>query len=117
MITGSHVIVFSRDPEADRAFFRDVLGRSHVDAGGGWLIFGLPPAELAVHPSDGPTGHELYFMCDDVDATVRDLRARGVEFIQDITDERWGRVTRFRLPGGGEVGLYEPRHPTAVDLG
>jgi len=117
MITGSHVIVFSRDPEADRAFFRDVLGQPHVDAGGGWLVFGLPPAELAVHPSEGPTGHELYLMCDDVDATVRDLRARGVEFTQEVTDERWGRVTRFRLPGGGEVGMYEPRHPTAVDLG
>jgi catechol 2,3-dioxygenase-like lactoylglutathione lyase family enzyme len=117
MITGSHVIVFSRDPEADRAFFRDVLGQPHVDAGGGWLIFGLPPAELAVHPSDGPTGHELYFMCDDVDATVRVLQARGVEFTQDVTDERWGRLTRFRLPGGSEVGMYEPRHPTAVDLG
>ena len=126
MINGSHVIVFSRDPEADRAFFADVLEQPHVDAGGGWPIFKLPPAELAVHPSDGPAGdgpagdgpagHELYFMCDDVEATMRDLRARGVEFTQDISEERWGRLTRFRLPGGGEVGMYEPRHPRATDL-
>ena len=113
MINGSHVILFSRDPEADRAFFADVLEQPHVDAGGGWLIFKLPPAELAVHPADGPPGHELYFMCDDVEATMRDLRAKGVEFTQDISEERWGRLTRFRLPGGGEVGMYEPRHPRA----
>ena len=104
MINGSHVVLFSRDPEADRAVFAEVLEQPHVDAGGGWLIFKLPAAELAVHPSDGPAGHELYFMCDDVDATMRDLRAKGVEF------------TRFRLPGGGEVGVYEPRHPRAIDL-
>ena len=116
MINGSHVVLFSRDPEADRAFFAEVLEQPHVDAGGGWLIFKLPAAELAVHPSDGPAGHELYFMCDDVDATMRDLRAKGVEFTQDVSEERWGRVTRFRLPGGGEVGMYEPRHPRAVDL-
>ena len=116
MINGSHVILSSRDPEADRAFFAEVLEQPHVDAGGGWLIFKLPAAELAVHPSDGPAGHELYFMCDDVDATMRDLRAKGVEFTQDVSEERWGRVTRFRLPGGGEVGMYEPRHPRAIDL-
>jgi hypothetical protein len=113
---GSHVIVFSRDPEADRAFFADVLEQPHVDAGGGWLIFRLPPAELAVHPSDGGTGHELYFMCDDLGTTMSDLSARGVAFTQDVSEERWGRLTRFRLPGGGEVGLYEPRHPLAIDL-
>ena len=116
MINGSHVVLFSRDPEADRAFFAEVLEQPHVDAGGGWLIFKLPAAELAVHPSDDPAGHELYFMCDDVDATMRDLRAKGVEFTQDVSEERWGRVTRFRLPGGGEVGMYEPRHPRAIDL-
>lgn len=116
MINGSHVVLFSRDPEADRAFFAEVLEQPHVDAGGGWLIFKLPAAELAVHPSDGPAGHELYFMCDDVDATMRDLRAKGVEFTQDVSEERWGRVTRFSLPGGGEVGMYEPRHPRAIDL-
>ena len=116
MINGSHVVVFSQDPEADRAFFADVLGHPHVDAGGGWLIFALPAAELAVHPSDGPVGHELYYMCDDVEATMEDLRAKGVEFTQGISEERWGRLTRLRLPGGGEVGMYEPRHPRAIDL-
>lgn len=116
MINGSHVVLFSRDPEADRAFFADVLGQPHVDAGGGWLIFRLPPAELAMHPTEGPSGHELYFMCDDVEATVRELRAEGVEFTQGVSDEGWGRLTRFRLPGGGEVGMYEPRHPRATDL-
>jgi catechol 2,3-dioxygenase-like lactoylglutathione lyase family enzyme len=116
VIIGSHVIVFSSDPDADRAFFADALGHPHVDAGGGWLIFKLPPAELAVHPSDGPTGHELYFMCDDLEVTMRDLQAMGVEFTHDISEERWGRLTRFRLPGGGEVGIYEPRHSLAIDL-
>jgi catechol 2,3-dioxygenase-like lactoylglutathione lyase family enzyme len=116
VINGSHVILFSTDPEADRAFFADVLGQPHVDAGGGWLIFKIPPAELAVHPSDGPAGHELYFMCDDLEATISDLQAKGVEFAEDVSEERWGRLTRFRLPGGGEVGLYEPLHPVAIDL-
>jgi catechol 2,3-dioxygenase-like lactoylglutathione lyase family enzyme len=113
---GSHVIVYSTDPEADRAFFADVLGYPHVDAGGDWLIFKLPPAELAVHPSDGPTDHELYFMCDDLDATVGDLEAKGVVFSGEISEERWGRLTRLRLPGGGAVGIYEPHHPLAIDL-
>jgi catechol 2,3-dioxygenase-like lactoylglutathione lyase family enzyme len=115
VIDGSHVILYSRDPEADRAFFADVLGLAHVDAGGGWLIFELPPAELAVHPSEGSAAHELYVMCDDIEATMRDLSGKGVEFTQGISDERWGRRTRFRLPGGGEVGMYEPRHPRATD--
>lgn len=115
MINGSHVIVFSRDPEADRAFFAEVLGLPNVDAGGGWLIFRLPPAELAVHPTDGQTGHELYFMCDDVEATMGELREKGVD-TEPVSEERWGRRTRFRLPGGGSVGLYEPRHPRATDL-
>lgn len=116
VINGCHVIVFSRDPGADRAFFADVLEQPHVDAGGGWLIFKLPPAEVAVHPAESSVSHELYFLCDDVEATVRDLRGKGVEFTQGITEERWGRVTRFRLPGGSEVGMYEPRHPRATDL-
>ena len=116
MINGSHVIVFSRDPEADRAFFADVLGQPHVDAGGGWLIFELPPAEVAVHPSDSSVEHELYFLCDDVEDTMRDLRDKGVQFTQEITEERWGRVTRFRLPGGSDMGMYEPRHPRATGL-
>lgn len=116
MIKGSHVVIHSRDAEADRAFLADVLGQPHVDAGGGWLIFKLPPAEVAVHPSDGPTGHELYFVCDDLDTTMNELRAKGVQFTQDVSEERWGRLTRLRLPGGGEVGMYEPRHPLAIDL-
>jgi len=116
VIIGSHLVLFSRDPEADRAFLAEVLELPHVDAGGGWLVFELPPAEIAMHPTDGSPAHDLYLMCDDVEATVRDLRARGVEFTQDVGEERWGRVTRFRLPGGGDVGLYEPRHARATDL-
>ncbi|MFJ7496002.1 VOC family protein [Streptomyces sp. NPDC097727] len=116
VINGGHVIIYSRDAEADRAFFRDVLEYPHVDVGGGWLIFKLPPAEVAVHPTDGPEMQELYLMCDDVEATVKNLTAKGVEFTQPVTDARWGRLTRFRLPGGGEVGLYEPRHERATDL-
>ena len=116
MINGSHVILYSSDADADRAFFADVLGFRHVDAGGGWRIFALPPAEAAMHPAEGPASHELYFMCDDIEETVAELRGRGVEFTAEISDERWGRVTRFRLPGGGEVGMYEPRHPIAARL-
>lgn len=115
MITGSHVIVYSRDAEADRAFFRDVLKYPHVDAGGGWLIFKLPPAEVAVHPAEGQPSHELYLMCDDVTATVADLVAHGVA-CSEVTDQGWGLLTHLVLPGGGEVGLYEPRHPRATDL-
>jgi len=115
MIDGTHLIVFSRDADADRVFLADALGLPHVDAGGGWLIFELPPAEVAVHPSESSVQHELYFMCDDVESTMRDLRAKGVEFTQEITEERWGRVTRFRLPGGSDVGMYEPRHQRAAD--
>jgi catechol 2,3-dioxygenase-like lactoylglutathione lyase family enzyme len=113
VINGSHVILYSDDPEADRAFFADVLGYPHVDAGGGWLIFALPPAELAMHPAEGPPSHELYFMCDDIETTMAELRARDVRFTAEISDERWGRLTRFRLPGGGEVGMYQPKHPRA----
>ena len=114
MIDGSHMILFSADPEADRAFFADVLEFPNVDAGGGWLIFALPPAEVAMHPAEGPGSQELYFMCDDIDATISELRAKGVEFTAGIAEERWGRVTRFRLPGGGEVGMYQPHHPRAT---
>ena len=116
MINGGHVIIHSRDPEADRAFFRDVLGYPYVEAGGGWLIFKLPPAEIAVHPTDGPETHEFYLMCDDVEATMSELAAKGVEFIRPVSDERWGRLTRLRLPGGGELGMYEPRHERATEL-
>ena len=114
MINGSHLVLFSHDPEADRSFFEDVLGQPHVDAGGGWLIFKLPPAELAIHPTHAVSGHELFFLCDDIDQTVRELQAKGVDFTEEISDQRWGRVTRFRLPGGSDVGLYEAHHPRAT---
>src|SRR3954466_535296 len=105
MINGAHVIVYSTDAEADRAFFRDTLGYPHVDAGHGWLIFKLPPAEVAMHPADGEPGHELYLMCDNLEATMAELSAKGVEFTIAVTEERWGLRTAVRLPGGGELGL------------
>jgi hypothetical protein len=110
VIDGAHVILYSQDAEADRAALRDVLGSDHVDVGGGWLIFGLPPSEVAVHPTDGPPQHELYLMCDDVEATVADLDGTTIEVVSPIEDQGWGLVTRLRLPGGSEVGLYQPRH-------
>jgi catechol 2,3-dioxygenase-like lactoylglutathione lyase family enzyme len=116
VINGSHVIIYSRDAEADRAFIRDVLDYPHIDSGGGWLIFKLPPAEIAVHPTDGPEMHEFYLMCDDVKATVKQLSAQGVEFSKPVSDEGWGLLTAIRLPSGGELGLYEPSHPTAYSL-
>jgi catechol 2,3-dioxygenase-like lactoylglutathione lyase family enzyme len=111
MITGAHAIVYTRDAEADRAFFRDVLNFDSVDAGDGWLIFALPPAELAAHPSDEGGRHELYLMCDDIHATVAELEEKGVELARPVSDERFGLLTALVLPGGGELGLYEPRHP------
>jgi catechol 2,3-dioxygenase-like lactoylglutathione lyase family enzyme len=109
MITGAHTIIYTRDAEADRAFFRDVLGFEQVDAGGGWPIFALPPGEVACHPS-GQDRHELYLMCEELDATVAELRGRGADVVGDVVEERWGRLTSIRLPGGGALGLYEPRH-------
>jgi predicted enzyme related to lactoylglutathione lyase len=116
VITGAHAIVFAEDPDAARAFFAEVLSLRAVDAGGGWLIFALPPAELACHPTapDDSGRHELYLMCDDVEATVADLEAKGVEFVAPISEERFGRMTRMAVPGGGELGLYEPAHPTPL---
>lgn len=115
MINGAHVIIYSRDAEADRAFFSDVLKYPGVDAGGGWLIFKLPPAEVAVHPVEGSESHELYLMCDDLTKTVAELAAAGVE-TGEVSDQGWGVLTSIVLPGGGKVGLYEPRHPVAYDL-
>ena len=112
MISGAHVIVYSRDAEADRAFFRDVLGFRWVDAGHGWLIFALPPSEAAFHPAETNGTHELYFMCDDLKAEMVALRAKGVE-CSGVHEERWGTLTRIRLPGGGELGLYQPKHAKA----
>ena len=114
MINGVHVIVYSRDDAADRAFIRDVLGFAHVDAGGGWLIFKTPPGEVAVHPSEGPQHHELYLLCDDIEATYADLTTSGVEVEGEISDQGWGRLITLRLPGGGALGVYEPRHPVAA---
>jgi catechol 2,3-dioxygenase-like lactoylglutathione lyase family enzyme len=113
MISGAHVIVYSKDAEADRAFFRDVLGFSSVDAGHGWLIFALPPAEAAFHPSEENSVHELYFMCDDLKAEMALLAKKHVP-CSEVQQVRWGSITKMRLPGGGDVHLYQPKHPTAV---
>jgi len=126
MFTGAHFLLYSKDPEADRAFLRDVLQLRAVDAGGGWLIFQLPPAELGVHPTMGSSfeqqhaehslsGFVLYLMCDDIEATMRMLAARKVQCTEVETAE-WGTKTTFKLPSGGEVGLYQPAHATAIDL-
>jgi catechol 2,3-dioxygenase-like lactoylglutathione lyase family enzyme len=112
MITGAHAIIFTREADRVRTFLRDVIGFPAVDAGHGWLIFGLPPAELAVHPTDGGGHHELYLMCEDIHTTVDELRSKGVELSRPISDEGFGLMTAIELPGGGELGLYEPRHPT-----
>jgi catechol 2,3-dioxygenase-like lactoylglutathione lyase family enzyme len=114
MITGAHVLLMAEDPDAARAFFRDVLGWPHVDDGDGWLIFALPPAEVAVHPADGPRGHELYLMCDDLSATVGQLQAKGVEVLGSPSEEPWGLLVSVRVPGLGELGLYEPRHASPL---
>ena len=114
MIDGVHAIIFSDEAERLRAFFRDVLEFPSVDAGGGWLIFALPPAELAAHPDGGESRHELYLMCDDIRTTVEELKAKGVEFTREISEERFGLVTALRLPGGGELAIYEPRHPSPL---
>jgi catechol 2,3-dioxygenase-like lactoylglutathione lyase family enzyme len=113
MIFGAHVILYSKDATADRAFLRDVLGLSSVDAGHGWLIFALPPAEVAVHPSAENGQHELYLMCDDLDAEISALAEKGI-LCSEVQVARWGSITRIRLPGGGEVGLYQPSHPIAL---
>jgi catechol 2,3-dioxygenase-like lactoylglutathione lyase family enzyme len=113
MIFGAHVIVYSNDAAADRAFFQEVLGFSAVDAGDGWLIFALPPAELAVHPADEGIRNELYLMCTDLKAEMTALESRGVR-CSEVEEARWGSVTRIRLPGGGEVGLYQPNHPSPL---
>ena len=113
MITGAHVIVYSKDPEADRTFFRDVLKFTSVDAGHGWLIFALPPAEAAFHPAEKNDVHELYLLCDELKATMESFRKKNVK-CGAVKNERWGNVTQFTLPGGGRIGLYEPKHPTAI---
>jgi catechol 2,3-dioxygenase-like lactoylglutathione lyase family enzyme len=113
MFKGVHIVVYSKDPDADRTFFRDVLEFSSVDAGHGWLIFALPPAEAAFHPSEKNDLHELYFMCDDLKATMKSLKGKKVK-CGPVTEQRWGTLTTVFLPGGGKIGLYQPKHPTAI---
>jgi catechol 2,3-dioxygenase-like lactoylglutathione lyase family enzyme len=117
MIFGLHAIIYSKDAEKVRAFLRDVLGLKSVDAGHGWLIFAAPPAELAAHPTEGDDQphHELYLMCDDLKATMKDLESKKVK-CGPITEARWGSITSIQLPGGGTLGLYQPKHPTALAL-
>jgi len=116
MISGAHVIVYTKNAEADRAFFRDVLGFKSVDAGHGWLIFALPPGEAAFHPSEKNGPHELYFMCDNLKSEMAALAKKGVRY-SAVYEERWGSITRILLPSGGEIGLYQPKHSTALGLG
>lgn len=123
MINAAHVVIYTRDAEADRAFFRDVLGFPWVDAGDGWLIFALPPAELAMHPTDEANWkgsealighHQLYLMCDNVETTTRELKAKNVEFTRPVQDTGWGLLTSLKLPGGSELWLYQPKHPSPL---
>jgi catechol 2,3-dioxygenase-like lactoylglutathione lyase family enzyme len=111
LINGAHVVVYTKDAEADRAFFRDVLQFSSVDAGHGWLIFAMPRFEVAFHDSEKNDEHELFFMCDDIVATLRDLKSKRVK-VSDVSEQRWGKLATLTLPGGGKIGLYEPNHPT-----
>jgi catechol 2,3-dioxygenase-like lactoylglutathione lyase family enzyme len=114
MIYGAHIILFSKDANADRVFMRDVLGFPFIDVGGGWLVFALPPAEAAIHPDEENGRHELFFMTDDLDSEMASLAERGVECSQ-VEVASWGRVTRIRLPGGGDVALYQSNLPSAFD--
>jgi hypothetical protein len=113
MIHGAHVIIYSKDPEADRAFFRDVLKYEWVDAGHGWLIFALPPAELAVHPSEENGAHEIFLMCDDIQALIAEMKTKKVE-CSPVDEQRWGSITRVTLPGGGKLGIYQPKHASPL---
>ena len=110
LINGAHVVIYSRNPAADRAFFRDVLNFPCVDAGHGWLIFAMPPMEAAFHDSEKNDQHELFLMCDDLDATLRDLKSKRVP-VSDISEQRWGKLASLTLPGGGKIGIYHPKHP------
>lgn len=118
MIFGAHVVLYSKDAAADRSFFRDVLGLASVDAGHEWLIFALPPAEAAFHPAEGSASdghHEMYLLCDDLAAEITVLAGKGVR-CEPVEEARWGLVTRIQLPGGGRLGLYQPRHPVAISF-
>ena len=110
MITGAHTIIYSSDPDADRDFFKNILKFPNVDVGHGWLIFGLPQSEVAVHPSTENGPHEFYLLCDDIDLFVKEMAEQKV-LCSDIEDQRWGLITHLTLPGGGKIGVYEPKHP------
>jgi len=112
-VTGAHVLLYSPEADALRSTLNDVFGWHSVDAGGGWLIFALPPAEVAVHPADSPS-QEITLMCDDLDATIAELKGKGIEFKGEPHEERWGTITTMVLPGGVDVLLYQPKHPTAI---
>jgi hypothetical protein len=114
MIIGAHALVYSTAPEETRDLLAKILGSRTVDAGGGWLIMALPPAEIAVHPTDGAPSQELYLMCDDLAKTIAELRAAGVPVSRKVTNARWGKSTTIELPGGGTLGLYQPTHPIAI---
>ena len=116
MINGIHAIIYSKDTDQVRVFFRDVLEFPFIDAGSGWLIFALPPTELGIHPVDKDNHHELYLMCDDIKATVKELKRKGVEFKRSIKREQWGLLTSIKISGGTEIGLYQPKHPTALRI-
>jgi len=115
LINGAHIVIYTRDAEADRAFFRDVLGFSCVDAGGGWLIFAMPPLEAAFHDSRKNDQHELYLMCDDIEATLKALQSKKVK-VSEVSEQRWGKLAAFSLPGGGKIGVYQPKHPSPLKL-
>ncbi|HZQ69063.1 MAG TPA: VOC family protein [Terriglobales bacterium] len=116
MIQGVHALIYAKDADKTRAFFRDVLGFKSVDAGHGWLIFALPPAELGIHPAEDEQYHELYLMCDDINKTMADLEEKGVKCAL-VNQTAFGLVTSFEIPGGGKIGMYQPRHPTAIGKG
>ncbi|HUJ77055.1 MAG TPA: extradiol dioxygenase [bacterium] len=114
MIYGAHALVFSRAPAEARELLEKILDSNKVEAGGGWTIFALPPAEIGVHPTDGAPRMDLYLMCQDIEKTIQELRAKGVKFSRAVSEESWGRYCAIALPGGGELGLYQPRHPMAL---
>jgi hypothetical protein len=115
VINGAHIVIHSKDAEADRAFFRDVLKYPSVDAGHGWLIFALPPCEAAFHDSEKNDRHELYLMCDDIAATLNDLKSKNAK-VSEVNEQRWGKLATFSLPGGGTIGIYQPKHPSPLPL-
>jgi catechol 2,3-dioxygenase-like lactoylglutathione lyase family enzyme len=115
LINGAHIVIYSKDPEADRAFFRDVLQFSCVDAGHGWLIFAMPPLEAAFHDSEKNDQHELFLMCDDLSLTLKELKSKGVS-VSDVGKQRWGKLATLHLPGGGKISIYEPKHPSPLKI-